>query len=194
MLFLRGHERRARRSGRSSASRRLATRRRRPRRRTSPPSGSVRPGRADLGRARPTRAASRATTSTARRRRASPRRPRTGSRSRPATSYTDIGVVAGHLLLQGHRRGQRRQHQRRLERGDRASFRAARCRGLVGAWGFDEGSGTTTADQSGSSNTGTLSNATWSTLGKFGNALSFNGTNASVTVPDSNSLDLDDRR
>ena len=55
--------------------------------------------------------------------------------------------------------------------------------GLVAAYGFDEGSGTTTADQSGNGNTGTLSNATWSTAGKFGNALSFNGTNAWVTVP-----------
>jgi len=62
--------------------------------------------------------------------------------------------------------------------------------GLVAAWGFDEGSGTTTADQAGNGNNGTLSSATWSTTGKFGNALSFNGTNASVTVPDSNSLDL----
>ena len=48
--------------------------------------------------------------------------------------------------------------------------------GLVGAWGFDAGSGTTAADQSGNNNTGTLSNATWSTTGKYGNALSFNGT------------------
>ena len=62
--------------------------------------------------------------------------------------------------------------------------------GLLAAWGFDEGSGTTTADQSGTGNNGTLSNATWSATGKFGKALSFNGTNASVTVPDSNSLDL----
>ena len=61
---------------------------------------------------------------------------------------------------------------------------------MVGAWGFDAGSGTTTADQSGNGNTGSLSGATWSTTGKYGNALSFNGTNAYVSVPDSNSLDL----
>ena len=61
--------------------------------------------------------------------------------------------------------------------------------GLVAAYGFDEGSGTTTADQTGG-HTGTLSNATWSTAGKYGKALSFNGTNAMVTVADSNALDL----
>ena len=34
--------------------------------------------------------------------------------------------------------------------------------GLVAAYGFDAGSGTTAVDQSGNGNTGTLSNATWS--------------------------------
>jgi fibronectin type 3 domain-containing protein len=64
--------------------------------------------------------------------------------------------------------------------------------GLVAAYGFDVGTGTTVPDQSGSGNTGTITNATWAgtTAGKFGNALSFNGINASVTVPDSSSLDL----
>jgi hypothetical protein len=33
-------------------------------------------------------------------------------------------------------------------------------------------------------------NATWSASGKFGSALSFNGTNSIVTIPDSSSLDL----
>jgi hypothetical protein len=62
--------------------------------------------------------------------------------------------------------------------------------GLVGAWAFDEGSGTTTADQSGRGNSGTLSNAIWTVDGKFNKALSFNGSNAWVTVADSASLDL----
>ncbi|MGI8686135.1 MAG: LamG-like jellyroll fold domain-containing protein, partial [Acidimicrobiales bacterium] len=62
--------------------------------------------------------------------------------------------------------------------------------GLVGAWSFDEGTGTTAADLSGSGNTGTLTNATWTASGRFGGALSFNGTNATVVVPDANSLDL----
>jgi len=60
----------------------------------------------------------------------------------------------------------------------------------VAAYGFEEGSGGSTADVSGNGNTGTLVNATWSTSGKFGDALSFNGTNARVDVPDSPSLHL----
>ena len=49
--------------------------------------------------------------------------------------------------------------------------------GLVGYWKFDEGSGTTTSDASGSGYTATLqTGATWST-GKIGShALSLNGT------------------
>jgi hypothetical protein len=62
--------------------------------------------------------------------------------------------------------------------------------GLVGAWGFNEASGSTAADASGNGNAGTIANATHTTTGKFGGALSFNGTNASVTIPDSASLDL----
>ncbi len=62
--------------------------------------------------------------------------------------------------------------------------------GLVAAYGFNENTGGTVVDASGNSNTGSLVNATWNTAGKYGNALSFNGTNALVTVPDANSLDL----
>ena len=62
--------------------------------------------------------------------------------------------------------------------------------GLVAALSFDEGSGTTATDLSGSGNNGTLNGPTWSTSGKFGNALSLDGVNDWVTVADSNSLDL----
>jgi len=62
--------------------------------------------------------------------------------------------------------------------------------GLVAAYGFDEVSGTTVADASGKGNLGTISNATRITNGHSGKALSFNGTNAWVTVKDSASLDL----
>ena len=62
----------------------------------------------------------------------------------------------------------------------------------MAAYGFDTGSGTAVTDGSGNGNNGTLTNATWAgaTAGRFGNALSFNGTNALVSIPDSNSLDL----
>jgi hypothetical protein len=61
---------------------------------------------------------------------------------------------------------------------------------LIGAWGFDETSGTTAADASGRGNTGTLNGPTWNTAGKFGGALSFDGVNDWVTVADADVLDL----
>jgi glucose/arabinose dehydrogenase len=62
--------------------------------------------------------------------------------------------------------------------------------GLVGAWAFNENQGTTTADASGNGNTGTLLGATWTTQGRYANALAFNGTTSQVRVADSASLDL----
>jgi Tol biopolymer transport system component len=53
----------------------------------------------------------------------------------------------------------------------------------VGLWHLNDGSGTTTADSSGNGYTGTLYGATW-VDGKFGKALSFNGVNNSVVLPD----------
>jgi chitodextrinase len=61
---------------------------------------------------------------------------------------------------------------------------------LVAAYAFDEGLGPSAADASGNGNTGAIGSAAWVPTGKFGNALSFNGTNARVTVNDSASLDL----
>ena len=53
--------------------------------------------------------------------------------------------------------------------------------GLVGLWGFDEGSGTAVFDYSGYGHHGTAANAAW-TAGKNGEALTFNGVNSAVTV------------
>ena len=61
--------------------------------------------------------------------------------------------------------------------------------GLVAAYGFDEASGATVVDASGTGNTGTITGAS-RTTGKYGGALSFNGTSNWVTVPDAASLDL----
>ncbi|MEZ0071726.1 LamG-like jellyroll fold domain-containing protein [Planotetraspora sp. GP83] len=59
--------------------------------------------------------------------------------------------------------------------------------GLVAAYGMNEGTGTAVADVSGTGNAGTASAATWAT-GKYGQALSFNGTSSTVTVSDAASL------
>ncbi len=53
---------------------------------------------------------------------------------------------------------------------------------------FDEGSGTTAADSSGNGNNGSLQGGAAWTTGKFGSALSFNGTNSSVLVPTATNL------
>ena len=57
--------------------------------------------------------------------------------------------------------------------------------GLVGAWGFNEGDGTTVADSSGAGHDGTLSGAgvTWDPAGKNGSAISFDGGSGKVTIP-----------
>ena len=60
---------------------------------------------------------------------------------------------------------------------------------LVAAFGFDEGSGTNTADASANQFSGTLSNAAWTAAGRYGNALVFNGA-ARVAVPDASALHL----
>jgi hypothetical protein len=62
--------------------------------------------------------------------------------------------------------------------------------GLVGAWSFDAGTGTQAVDSSPSGNNGTLNGPTWETTGKVGGALSFDGVNDRVDVPDAASLDL----
>jgi len=54
--------------------------------------------------------------------------------------------------------------------------------GPVASYGFSEGSGTVTADSSGNGYTGTLSAATWTSGGKYGQALSFNGTSSYVNL------------
>jgi hypothetical protein len=62
--------------------------------------------------------------------------------------------------------------------------------GLVAAWGFNEGAGMTVADASGKGHAGTVTSTAWNTTGRFGKALSFNGSSSWVTVADANDLDL----
>ncbi len=55
--------------------------------------------------------------------------------------------------------------------------------GLIAAWGLDEGNGTVAGDGSGSGNAGSVSGAAWTTQGRFGNALAFDGATSRVTGP-----------
>ncbi|MFD0468328.1 LamG-like jellyroll fold domain-containing protein [Nonomuraea thailandensis] len=61
--------------------------------------------------------------------------------------------------------------------------------GLVAAYGMNENAGSTLTDSAGA-NTGTLTNTTWTATGKYGPALSFNGTSSWVTVNDAPNLRL----
>ncbi|MFC6086848.1 LamG-like jellyroll fold domain-containing protein [Sphaerisporangium aureirubrum] len=56
--------------------------------------------------------------------------------------------------------------------------------GLVAAYGFEAGSGSVVADDSGNAHAGTATGTSWNSSGRFGKALSFNGTSSWVTVPD----------
>jgi hypothetical protein len=109
-----------------------------------------------------------------------------------ATSYNDTGLAAGML------------YRYRVRATDAAGWVsgysaivkatttavAAAANGLVAAYAFNEGAGTTVADVSGNGNTGTINRATWTSTGKHGSALNFNGTDAIVTINASPSLNV----
>ncbi len=61
---------------------------------------------------------------------------------------------------------------------------------LVGYWRFDEGTGTVASDSSGNGNTGTLINGPRWVYDVSGMALSFDGIDDYVSIPDSSSLDI----
>ena len=86
-----------------------------------------------------------------------------------------------HVLLPGHRRGRRRKRRSRL--GEASAIVTAHPPRPRRRVRLRSGSGTSATDQSGAGNTGTLGNTTWTTAGKYGKALSFDGINDLVTVP-----------
>ena len=70
------------------------------------------------------------------------------------------------------------------------SVTVANGTGLLGYWAFDEGTGTTAIDSSGSGNNGVLFNSPAFIAGRMGNALSFNGVNQYVQVSSTSGLNL----
>jgi hypothetical protein len=61
---------------------------------------------------------------------------------------------------------------------------------IVGLWHLDEGTGDTAYDSSGNGNDGTITEASWTTSGKFNNALIFDGINDYVQVANDPSLNI----
>lgn len=62
--------------------------------------------------------------------------------------------------------------------------------GLAAAYAFDEASGTTATDTSGNGNTATLVNGVARATGKYGQALSFDGINDYISIPNSASTNI----
>lgn len=75
----------------------------------------------------------------------------------------------------------------RLYQAGQVQVKSANKSGLVGYWSFDEGAGTQAGDFSGNDNTGTLAGSTlpsW-VSGRFGNALSFDGSTSDINLSSS---------
>ncbi|TME31075.1 MAG: DUF1929 domain-containing protein [Chloroflexi bacterium] len=105
-----------------------------------------------------------------------------------ATSYSDTGLAASTTY-----RYQVRATDAANNRSAYSSIASATTQGtlsgLVAAYAFGEGSGTTTADATGKGHTGTLlGGATFTASGKYGNGLSLNGSTAYVDL--GNAADL----
>ena len=100
-----------------------------------------------------------------------------------ATSYLDSGLLAS------------TNYTYRVRAGDAAGLfgpysnqislttGSAVATGLRAAYGFDEGTGTSTLDASGRGNSGTLVNGAAWTTGRSGKAVAYNGSGAKVSLP-----------
>ncbi len=62
--------------------------------------------------------------------------------------------------------------------------------GLVAAYGFNEGTGSTVPDVSGNGNTATIVGSTWTSQGRFEGAMSFDGSGDYIVINDSSSIDV----
>ena len=108
----------------------------------------------------------------------------------PGTSYNDTGLTPGSTYRYRVRAGDAANNLSDYSNIASATTPSSAPAGLVAAYSFDEGSGTTVTDASGSGNTGTISGAAWTSSGKYNEALTFNGTSSRVNVPNSASLQL----
>jgi len=63
---------------------------------------------------------------------------------------------------------------------------------MVGLWHFNEGSGSITDDVTANNNDGTIYGATWTSQGKFNNALDFDGSNDYINFGNTNNFERTD--
>ncbi|MFD9941529.1 LamG-like jellyroll fold domain-containing protein [Nonomuraea sp. NPDC059023] len=110
--------------------------------------------------------------------------------STPSTSFTDSGLAAGTYYYRVRAFDAVPNTSASSGEVSAAVTAPPTGQGLVAAYAMNEGTGVTVADSSGSGNNGTSTATSWTTTGKYGNALSFNGTGSWVTVADSPSLRL----
>ena len=77
------------------------------------------------------------------------------------------------------------------DRSYAATFNASAPSQLLAAYGFNEGSGTTSQDASGNANTISLTNTTWTASGRYSSGLSLNGTSSRART--ANTVELGSR-
>jgi glucose/arabinose dehydrogenase len=105
-------------------------------------------------------------------------------------SWASTGVANGSHKIAARARDTANQTTTSSEVAVTVSNSAPPPTGLVLAYGFEETSGTTANDSSTALNNGTINGPVSTTGGKYGRALSFDGVNDRVDVPDASSLDL----
>ncbi len=105
-------------------------------------------------------------------------------------SWASTGVANGTHKIAARARDTANQTTTSTEVSVTVSNSTPPVTGLVLAFGFEETAGTTANDSSTAKNNGTINGPTGTASGKFGRALSFDGTNDRVDVPDANTLDL----
>src|SRR5207342_2584159 len=92
----------------------------------------------------------------------------TCANARPRSSYRKWAVVATVAVVSA------------LVAGSSVPVSAA-TPGPSIAYGFNEGAGTTVGDSSGNARNGAAVGTTWASAGRYGSALSFNGSSSRVT-------------
>lgn len=104
------------------------------------------------------------------------------------STYTAAGVIIDEMKLYNYPRTA----QQIIQDMNGSGAPGGSSDSAVGKWQFDEGYGTTTANNGnlGSTLDGTISGATWTNSGKYNKALVYDGTDDSTSLPDNDAIDF----